>query len=229
MIVTEGAGGAETANTPSRAAQTDTGPAGGTGSPPHDEKADGVELWLVRHGPTEWSANGRHTGRTDIPLTDVGEQEARALAPRLADVRFDRVLVSPLQRARRTAELAGFPDAEVEPLLQEWDYGDYDGLTRAQIRESVPGWTPWTHPMPGGESLEQVAERACTVFDRLSGLDAERVLLIAHGHFLRILATRWIDQEPQLAERLALDPATVSVLGHDRGTPVVHRWNDRPG
>jgi probable phosphoglycerate mutase len=193
-----------------------------------DDEAGGTELWLVRHGPTEWSSNGRHTGRTDIPLTEVGEKEAAALAPRLAAVRFDRVLVSPLQRARRTAELAGFPDGEIEPLLQEWDYGDYEGLTRRQIREHVPGWTAWSHPMPGGESLEQVAQRACDVFDRVAEGGEGRVLLVAHGHFLRILATRWMDTDPRLAERLALDPATISVLGYDRGTPVVQRWNDHP-
>ncbi len=209
---------------PARPHAAGTGPGGRAGAD-FEEEGYGFELWLVRHGPTEWSVNGRHTGRTDIPLTELGEREAAALRPRLADVRFDRVLVSPLQRARRTAELAGFGDAEVEPLLMEWDYGEYEGRTRKEIRTEIPGWTAWTHPMRGGESLEQVADRAGDVFDRICAMDVDRVLLFAHGHFLRILATRWVDEEPQLAERLALDPATISVLGNDRGVPVVHRWN----
>lgn len=186
-----------------------------------------TQLWLVRHGPTEWSRDGRHTGRTDVPLLPDGEHEAAALAPRLGAVRFDRVLVSPLLRARRTAELAGFPDAEQEPLLQEWDYGSYEGLTRAQIREQVPGWTAWSHPMPGGETLADVAARARAALERVAALDCDRVLLVAHGHLLRILATVWIQAAPELAERLLLDPATVSVLGEDRGTAVIERWNDR--
>ena len=181
---------------------------------------------MVRHGATAWSASGRHTGRTDVELTAEGEDAARRLAPRLAGVRFDAVLASPRVRARRTAELAGFPHASVEPLAVEWDYGDYEGLTREQIRESVPGWTPWTYPvMPHGESLDDVAARARKLLDHVAGLSGERVLLFAHGHFLRIMATQYIGQPPVLAEHLALDPATVSMLGPDRGTPMLQRWN----
>ncbi len=185
-----------------------------------------TQIWVVRHGATSWSASGRHTGRTDLELTAEGEAAARRLAPRLADVRFDAVFASPLRRARRTAELAGFPDAAIEPPAFEWDYGDYEGLTREQIRESVPGWTPWSVPaMPHGESLDDVAARARSVLGTLGALGAELVLLFAHGHFLRIMATQYLGQPPVLAEHLALDPATISVLGPDRGTAVLQRWN----
>jgi broad specificity phosphatase PhoE len=185
-----------------------------------------TEIWVVRHGATLWSASGRHTGRTDIALSAEGEDAARRLAVRLAGVRADAVFASPLLRARRTAELAGFPDATVEPRAVEWDYGDHEGLTREQIRESIPGWTPWSFPaMPSGESLDDVATRARAVLDHLGGLGVRRVLLFAHGHFLRILATQHIGQLPVLAEHLALDPATISVLGSDRSTPVLQRWN----
>jgi len=136
------------------------------------------------------------------------------------------VLASPRLRARRTAELAGFADAVVEPLAVEWDYGDYEGLTREQIRGSVPGWTPWTHPaMPHGESLDDVAARARKLLDHLGGQGSERVLLFAHGHFLRIMATQYVGQPAVLAEHPSLDPATISVLGPDRGTPMLQRWN----
>jgi probable phosphoglycerate mutase len=197
-----------------------------------------TQIWLVRHGATQWSLAGRHTGLTDLPLTPEGEAAARSLAPRLAGVRFDLVLTSPLQRARRTAELAGFADAEVEPLVVEWDYGQYEGLTRAQIREQVPNWSPWGHPaMPGGEHLDDVAKRADAVLERCrSGSEAARdgdreageggrVLVFAHGHFLRVLGARYIGQPARLAEHLALDPATVSVLAPDRGTPTIDSWN----
>ena len=117
------------------------------------------ELWIVRHGETEWSRDGRHTSTTDLPLTDAGEEAARSLAPRLADVSFDLVLTSPRQRARRTAELAGFPDAEVDDDLAEWAYGDYEGITTDEIRQTVPGWSVWTHPSPGGETADEVSAR----------------------------------------------------------------------
>ncbi len=190
----------------------------------HAMTAEG-ELWLVRHGETEWSRDGRHTSVTDLPLTPGGEQAATALRGQIGNVDFGQVLCSPRRRAQHTAELIGFPHPEIEPDLVEWDYGEYEGRTRKEIRTEIPGWTAWTHPMRGGESLEQVADRAGDVFDRICAMDVDRVLLFAHGHFLRILATRWVDEEPQLAERLALDPATISVLGNDRGVPVVHRWN----
>ncbi len=191
-----------------------------------DGDGDGVRLWVVRHGPTEWSSVGKHTGSSDIPLTEEGEREAASLRDRLAAVGFGLVLTSPLQRARRTAELAGFADAEVEPLAVEWDYGDYEGLTRAEIRAKVPGWSPWTNPdMPNGERLDQVAERAGRVVERVRASGAEHVLLFAHGHFLRMVAVTWIDSPWTLAWRLPLEPAAMSVLGWDRGTAVLERWN----
>jgi probable phosphoglycerate mutase len=191
-----------------------------------DGEGDGTRLWIVRHGPTEWSTAGKHTGSTDIPLTDEGEREAVALRDRLAGVHFGLVLTSPLQRARRTAQLAGFPDAEVEPRAVEWDYGDYEGRTRAEIRREVPGWSPWTHPdMPHGETLAQVAARARAVVDRVQASGDSDVLLFAHGHLLRMVAVSWIDAPWELAWRLPLEPAHLSVLGWDRGTAVVDRWN----
>jgi probable phosphoglycerate mutase len=191
-----------------------------------DGEGDGTRLWIVRHGPTEWSTAGKHTGSTDIPLTDEGEREAVALRDRLAGVRFGLVLTSPLQRARRTAELAGFADAEVEPRAVEWDYGDYEGRTRAEIRRQVPGWSPWTHPdMPHGETLAQVATRARAVVERVRASGVPDALLFAHGHLLRMVAVSWIDAAAELAWRLPLEPAHLSVLGWDRGTAVIDSWN----
>jgi broad specificity phosphatase PhoE len=191
-----------------------------------DGAGDGPRLWIVRHGPTEWSSSGRHTGSTDVSLTEEGEREAAILRDRLKGVDFGLVLTSPLQRARRTAELAGFADAEPEPLAREWDYGDYEGRTRAEIRKEVPGWSPWTHPdMPNGERLDQVADRAARVVDRVRASGVENALLFAHGHLLRMVAVTWIDAPWPMAWRLPIDPATISVLGWDRGTAVLERWN----
>lgn len=182
------------------------------------------DLWLVRHGPTEWSRAGRHTSVTDLPLLAESEDDARGLAPRLAGVEPALVLTSPRRRARDTAALAGFPDAEVDPDLAEWHYGDYEGLTTAQIRETVPGWTVWTHPCPGGETPAQVTAR----LDRVVAEARERdgvVLAFAHGHSLRALAARWLGLPVSEGRLLRLDTATISVLGHERETPVVLRWN----
>lgn len=195
-------------------------------SPDGVRTVGGLEVWVLRHGQTAWSETGRHTGRTDVPLTARGEEQARSLSARLAAVPFDVVLVSPLQRAHRTAELAGFGRPVVEPLAVEWDYGDYEGLTRRQIQARVPGWAAWTNPkMPGGESLDDVAQRARTVLQRITALALPRALVVAHGHFLRVLATQWIGQDPALAMHLPLPPAGLGVLGHDRGVPVLNRWN----
>jgi len=183
-----------------------------------------IELWVVRHGETEWSATGRHTSTTDVPLTPAGEQAARALARRLAGTTFDLVLTSPRERARRTAALAGFPDAEVDDDLSEWAYGDYEGVTTAAIRESVPGWTVWTHPCPGGESAAEVGRRLDRVVARVR-THGGRVLVVGHGHASRVLAARWLDQPVEEGRNFALDTATVSVLGYERETPVVVRWN----
>lgn len=184
-----------------------------------------VELWLVRHGETEWSAAGRHTGRTDIPLTEAGRAAAVELADRLGDVDFARVLTSPLQRAVYTCRLAGLGDrAEIVSGLREWDYGDYEGLTTADIRAHRPRWSLWTDGCPNGESAAQVGNRADTVIaDVRAG--AGPVVAFAHGHLLRVLASRWIGLPPADGALLALETASISVLGYERETPVVRRWN----
>ena len=182
------------------------------------------ELWLIRHGETEWSRSRRHTGRTDLPLTPEGERAARSLAPRLDGIPFDLVLASPLARARHTAELAGLTP-QLEPLAMEWDYGEYEGITTAQIQEKNPGWSVWSDPIPGGESLDQVAARADAVITRIRSAAPKRAALVAHAHFLRILTVRWIEQEPRLASRFNLEVSTVSVLGWDRSAPVIDTWN----
>ena len=182
------------------------------------------DVWLVRHGETEWSRDGRHTGSTDIPLTAEGEAAARALAPRLAGEDFALVLTSPLERARRTAALAGFPEAEVDDDLLEWRYGDYEGVTTEEIREKVPGWTVWTHPCPGGDTAQEVATRLDRVVQRCLGVTGD-VLLVGHGHALRALAARWLEQPVDEGRLFKLDTGTVSVLGHERETPVLVHWN----
>jgi broad specificity phosphatase PhoE len=183
-----------------------------------------TELWIVRHGETEWSASGRHTSTTDVPLDDAGEQAARVIGERLDGTSFDLVLTSPRQRARRTASLAGFPDAQVDDDLAEWAYGDYEGVTTAEIRRTVPDWTVWTHPCPGGEAADQVSDRLDRVVARVRE-HGGRVLAFGHGHASRALAARWLDQSVAEGRFFALDTATVSVLGYERETPVVARWN----
>jgi broad specificity phosphatase PhoE len=190
----------------------------------HDDDPRPDELWVVRHGETEWSASGRHTSVTDVPLTPAGERAARALRDRLAATTFDLVLTSPRERARRTAELAGFPDAHVDEDLAEWAYGDYEGITTATIRETVPGWTVWTHPCPGGESAEQVGRRLDRVVAKVRA-HGGRVLVFGHGHASRVLAVRWLAQPVAEGRNFALDTGTLSVLGYERETPVVAHWN----
>ncbi len=182
------------------------------------------EVWLVRHGETEWSRDHRHTSTTDLPLTSLGEEAAAALHPRLAGETFDLVLSSPRQRARRTAELAGRLDVQVDEDLVEWAYGDYEGITTAEIRETVPGWSVWTHPTPGGETAAQVTERLDRVVGRLRDVPG-RALVFGHGHGLRALSARWLGLPVGDGRLLRLDTSTVSVLGHERETPVVLRWN----
>jgi broad specificity phosphatase PhoE len=184
----------------------------------------GGELWVVRHGETEWSRNGRHTSRTELDLTPEGERVARQLADRLQGVGFDLVLTSPRLRARRTAELAGFPDAHPDEDLTEWDYGDYEGLTTPEIREKVPGWTVWTHPCPGGETAEQVSRRLDRVIAKVRE-QGGRVLVFSHGHASRAMAARWLGLSVREGRRFKLDTATISVLGYERDTPAVARWN----
>ncbi|MFI9561322.1 histidine phosphatase family protein [Nonomuraea endophytica] len=188
------------------------------------------ELLLLRHGETEWSKNGRHTGRTDLPLTTHGEGQAAALAPLVKGNGFDLVLVSPAQRARRTAELAGLTDFEVDPDLWEWDYGGYEGITTATIRETRPGWYLWRDGViPGdaehpGESAAQVGARADRVIARAKAADGE-VALVAHGHFLRVLAARWLGLPPEDGRLFRLDTGTYSKLGFEHAEPVVLNWN----
>jgi broad specificity phosphatase PhoE len=189
-----------------------------------DDVLGETEVWLIRHGETEWSRQHMHTGSTDIPLTDTGEKKAAALRERLKGVSFDLVLTSPLQRARRTAELAGFPDAEPTPDLVEWDYGDYEGRTTVDIHEERPSWYLWTDGVPGGDSPADVIVRVARVIGRCRSVRG-RCLLFAHGHILRSLASQWIEQPLELGAHLNLETARVSILADDRGTPTIERWN----
>ena len=181
------------------------------------------ELWLCRHGETEWSRDGRHTSTTDLDLTAEGEEVATTLAERLAGTSFDLVLTSPRLRARRTAELAGF-DPQVDDDLVEWAYGDYEGVTTDEIRQTVPGWTVFTHPTPGGESAEEVGVRLDRVVARARD-HGGRVLVFGHGHSLRVLAARWLEQDVRDGRHLRLDTARICTLGYERETPVLLRWN----
>ncbi len=186
-------------------------------------------LVLVRHGATEWSENLRHTSRTDLPLLDSGAVRARGLAPVLGAMRFARVLSSPLRRALQTAELAGFAGRlEVVPALTEWDYGDYEGRTSAEIWAERPSWNLWLDGAPGGESPAQVAVRADAVIAEAVRSSGD-VLIFAHGHILRVIAARWAGGEAALEARLKLDPATISMLGHEHANRVIERWNGPAG
>lgn len=184
-------------------------------------------VYVVRHGETEWSRNGRHTGTTDIALTAHGEQQAIDAGALLASVEFELVFTSPMARARHTCELAGLgATASVDADLHEWDYGDWEGVTTATIRETVPGWTIWSGPWPGGETPDEVATRADHVIERALASTGP-VALFAHGHFLRVLAARWCGLDPREGRRFLLDPATVGVLGWEHGMRAVARWNAR--
>jgi probable phosphoglycerate mutase len=186
--------------------------------------ADG-QLWLVRHGETEWSASGQHTGRTDVPLTPAGQRQAAALGRFLAKRPFALVLSSPLGRARETCRLAGYAEAAVvTDDLREWDYGDYEGRKTVDIRKEVPGWTIWSGPVPGGETIEQVAGRTRRVIDRAVAAGGD-VALFAHGHVLRVLAACWLGLAPEGGRLLALGTASLSVLGHERETRAITTWN----
>jgi len=185
------------------------------------------QVWLVRHGETEWAKTGRHTGRTDIPLTEVGREQAHALGRRIHAHPFGLVLTSPLSRAAETAALAGFPAAERDPDLQEWDYGALEGRTSADIRDEFPDWTIWTGPWPDAETVEDVGRRADRVLARCLDPSVEGdTLLFAHGHVLRILAARWLRLPPTGGSLFALGTATIGILGWDRANPVIETWND---
>jgi broad specificity phosphatase PhoE len=182
-------------------------------------------LWLIRHGETEWSLSGGHTGRTDIPLTENGRSAAQAIGRELGGRRFALVLTSPLIRARETCRLAGYADvAAIDPNLREWDYGDYEGRTTTEIRAERPGWDLWTDGVPNGESIAQVAVRADAVIARAVAAEGD-VALFAHGHLLRILGARWVGLPPNAGRLFALGTASLSRLGHERETRVLSRWN----
>ena len=183
------------------------------------------EVFLIRHGETQWSLSGQHTGSTDIPLTDHGEAEARRLAPVLADQDFSLVLCSPLQRARRTCELAGLSEqASIDPDLAEWNYGSYEGLTSTAIRVLHPGWLVFRDGCPDGESPGQVGERVDRVIRRVRE-NGGRVALFAHGHVFRVFVARWIELSASQGAHFLLDTSTLTILSYYRGIPAVKCWN----
>lgn len=186
-----------------------------------------LEIYLARHGETEWSLNGRHTGSTDLPLTAHGEQQASSLRDRLKKIHFDAVYSSPLQRATRTAEIAGFPNPQLTPLLREVDYGEYEGKTTKEIRQSRPGWTLYKDGSPGGETPEQIHARAEGFISMISVAAAanNRLLAFSHGHFLRAVAVVWMGLDIKAAGALYLDVATVSILRNDDQGRVLAVWN----
>ncbi|GAC1357564.1 MAG: histidine phosphatase family protein [Acidobacteriaceae bacterium] len=191
---------------------------------------EGVQLWLVRHGETEWSLSGKHTSRTDVPLTEKGRVRAEELRDYLAGRAFDAVLTSPMQRARETCSIAGYgSSAAVEERLREWDYGVYEGRTTREIREVEPGWSVWQNEIRDGEPVEHVGERADGVIERALGAGAGkqsgRILLFAHAHILRILAARWLQLAARDGRLLALGTGSLSVLGWERETRVIESWN----
>jgi broad specificity phosphatase PhoE len=187
--------------------------------------AEKTRLWLVRHGETEWSKSGQHTGRTDIPLTAIGERQAQALGRYLAGRQFALVLTSPLGRARETCRLAGLAAAaQVTEDLLEWNYGIYEGRTTAAVRAEQPGWSIWTTSIPQGETVEQVGERTRRVIARAEAAAGD-VALFAHAHVLRILTTCWLGLPPIHGRNLALGTASLSVLGYERENRVIEIWN----
>jgi broad specificity phosphatase PhoE len=205
---------------------TEAGPDEGPAFVMPSEVEDGAALWLIRHGQTEWSRDGRHTGRTDIPLTEFGEREAEALAPLVRDLRPALVLCSPRVRARRTAELAGLHVDAVDDDLAEWDYGDFEGLTSDEIHEQIPDWTIFTHGAPGGEQAADVGKRADRVLTRAAAaLPDGPVVLVAHGHMSRVLGVRWIGLPVRAGAHFLLSEAAPCVLGAEKGVPVINRWN----
>jgi probable phosphoglycerate mutase len=183
-------------------------------------------LWLVRHGETEWAKNGRHTGRTDIPLTDLGRSQAVAVGRKIGNQAFAEVLSSPMSRALDTCRIAGF-GAHVELVddLREWDYGADEGRTTDEIRRDRPGWSIWAEGPHGGETIDEVGARADRIVERVLAASGD-VLCFAHGHVLRILAARWLDLSAVEGRRFALSTATLSILGWEREIADVQRWNE---
>jgi broad specificity phosphatase PhoE len=186
---------------------------------------ENLQLWLIRHGETEWSLSGAHTSRTDIPLTERGKERAAKIRDYLAQRKFSLVLSSPLQRARETCRIAGYADvAQIEENLREWDYGIFEGRTTADIRKDQPDWSIWDSPVPEGEPVEHVAARAQKVIDRALQAGGD-VALFAHAHILRILAATWLGLEPRGGRLFALGTGSVSTLGYERETRVISTWN----
>ena len=186
------------------------------------------EIWLIRHGETEWSLSGQHTGRTDIPLTDNGRIQAESLKPVLARQPFDLVLCSPLMRAQDTCKLAGLgAQMELEPRLLEWNYGIYEGRKTQDIREEVPGWSVWDSPMPDGEDAAAIQQRAESLIGRLLTVQG-RIALFAHAHILRVLAGCWIGDDARLGAHLVLGTASISKLGFERDYRAITQWNEMP-
>jgi probable phosphoglycerate mutase len=186
-----------------------------------------VELWVARHGETEWARDLRHTGSTDVPLTEVGLEQAEALGLVLREHRFGRILTSPLQRSVETARLGGFPEAERTDLAVEWNYGEYEGLTTAEIREHRPGWDVWREGCPSGETVDEVGARCDALLDEIGEPDDD-VLLFAHGHFLRVLAARYLGLRAAGGALLWFHTGSYSILGHERERRVIRRWNLNP-
>jgi broad specificity phosphatase PhoE len=185
------------------------------------------ELVLIRHGETAWSRSGRHTGRTDLPLTETGRNEARSISTAVADFDFSHAFSSPLQRAWETAGIVGLPPDRDDDLL-EWDYGEYEGITTTETRQTIPNWSVWTHEIVGGESVDEVGVRADRAIARLSQLNGP-VAVVAHGHFLRVFAARWLDLDAREGRRFVLNTSTLSLLGWERENRVIRRWNDPCG
>ena len=187
------------------------------------------QVWIVRHAQTEWSVNGRHTGRTDIPLTPTGIAAAEALRPWMRTVHFERAFSSPLSRALDTARLCGLESqVQSDPDLMEWDYGAYEGRTTAQIRGEVPDWDLWRNGCPGGETLEQVGQRARRVLARIAAFPGT-VALFSHGHFSRLLIASWLGLPDSRGRSFAIRAGSVTVLGFEHGTPVIWAAGDVPG
>lgn len=195
-----------------------------THDPRHGEP---MEIWLIRHGETEWSLSGQHTGSTDIALTDKGRRQAELLVEPLAQHHFDRVLTSPMSRAIETCRAAGLGEhAEVMKDLHEWDYGIYEGRTTPDIRKTIPDWSVWSSPIENGESIEQIQARARGVIERLVSMRG-RTAIFSHAHFLRVLGGCWMGDSAALGAHLTLDTASISVLGFERETRVLRQWNVR--
>jgi probable phosphoglycerate mutase len=183
------------------------------------------EIYIARHGATEWSNSGQHTSRTDLPLLPEGEEQARGLRKKLDGVEFSLVLCSPMRRARETCELAGFGNvAEITDDLVEWDYGEYEGLTTPEIRETTPSWWLWRDGCPGGEMPSEIGTRVDRVLERFASVDGSG-LVFAHGHVLRVFTARWLEMDVAAGARFKLVAGSLGVLGHERDTHVIERWS----